>query len=106
MSTWSDVNPCHTLLLRDRAEDVKRGVFQAGTPEPVLALRSVGPRGGPGMPDWGMFPIPRKVLERGVREMVRISDARMSATCMLDVARESFVERPERVAPPCAWGRI
>ena len=61
----------------------------------VLVLRNAGPLGGPGMPEWGMLPIPKKLLKQGVRDMVRISDARMSGTsygcCVLHVAPESFV---------------
>ncbi|MBO0699761.1 MAG: dihydroxy-acid dehydratase [Zavarzinella sp.] len=49
-------------------------------PEDVLVLRSAGPIGGPGMPEWGFLPIPKKLLAAGVRDMVRISDARMSGT--------------------------
>ena len=64
----------------------------------VLVLRNVGPVGGPGMPEWGMMPIPKKLLKKGVRDMVRISDARMSGTsygaCILHVAPESFVGGP------------
>ena len=64
----------------------------------VLVLQNAGPQGGPGMPEWGMLPIPRKLLERGVRDMVRISDARMSGTaygtCVLHVAPESYVGGP------------
>ncbi len=64
----------------------------------VLVLQGAGPQGGPGMPEWGMLPIPRKLLERGVRDMVRISDARMSGTaygaCVLHVAPESYVGGP------------
>jgi dihydroxy-acid dehydratase len=64
----------------------------------VLILRNSGPQGGPGMPEWGMLPIPRKLLKQGVRDMVRISDARMSGTsygtCILHVAPESFVGGP------------
>ena len=64
----------------------------------VLVLRNAGPLGGPGMPEWGMLPIPKKLLEQGVRDMVRISDARMSGTaygtCVLHVAPESFVGGP------------
>jgi len=64
----------------------------------VLVLRNAGPQGGPGMPEWGQLPIPRKLLEQGVRDMVRISDARMSGTsygaCVLHVAPESFVGGP------------
>jgi len=64
----------------------------------VLVLRNAGPLGGPGMPEWGMLPVPKKLLKQGVRDMVRISDARMSGTsygcCVLHVAPESFVGGP------------
>ena len=64
----------------------------------VLVLRNAGPRGAPGMPEWGMLPIPKKLLRRGVRDMVRISDARMSGTsygtCVLHVAPESADRGP------------
>jgi dihydroxy-acid dehydratase len=64
----------------------------------VLVLRNAGPLGGPGMPEWGMLPVPRKLLKQGVRDLVRISDARMSGTsygtCVLHVAPESFVGGP------------
>jgi dihydroxy-acid dehydratase len=64
----------------------------------VLVLQNAGPLGGPGMPEWGMLPIPNKLLRRGVRDMVRISDARMSGTaygtCVLHVSPESFVGGP------------
>ena len=65
---------------------------------PVLVLKNAGPKGGPGMPEWGMLPIPKKLLKAGVRDMLRISDARMSGTsygaCILHVAPESFVGGP------------
>jgi dihydroxy-acid dehydratase len=68
------------------------------TPDHVLVLKNAGPKGGPGMPEWGMLPIPRKLLRQGVRDMVRISDARMSGTsygaCILHVAPESFIGGP------------
>jgi len=68
------------------------------TPDHILVLKNAGPKGGPGMPEWGMLPIPRRLLARGVRDMVRISDARMSGTsygaCILHVAPESFVGGP------------
>jgi len=64
----------------------------------VLVLQNAGPLGGPGMPEWGMLPIPKKLLKRGVRDLVRISDARMSGTsygaCVLHVAPESFIGGP------------
>ncbi len=62
------------------------------------ARATPGPQGGPGMPEYGMLPIPDKLLRQGVRDMVRISDARMSGTsygtCVLHVAPESFVGGP------------
>ncbi|HEV8392112.1 MAG TPA: L-arabinonate dehydratase, partial [Dongiaceae bacterium] len=68
------------------------------TPDHVLVLRNAGPQGGPGMPEWGMLPIPKKLLKQGVRDMVRISDARMSGTaygaCILHVAPEAYVGGP------------
>jgi dihydroxyacid dehydratase/phosphogluconate dehydratase len=64
----------------------------------VLVLRDAGPQGAPGMPEWGQLPIPKKLLENGVRDMVRISDARMSGTsygaCVLHVAPESHIGGP------------
>jgi len=64
----------------------------------VLVLRNAGPKGAPGMPEWGQLPIPRKLLAAGIRDMVRISDARMSGThygtCVLHVSPESFVGGP------------
>jgi dihydroxy-acid dehydratase len=64
----------------------------------VIVLQHAGPVGAPGMPEWGQLPIPRKLLMRGVRDMVRISDARMSGTsygaCVLHVAPESFIGGP------------
>ncbi|MBI3707834.1 MAG: dihydroxy-acid dehydratase [Proteobacteria bacterium] len=68
------------------------------TKDSVLVLQSAGPLGGPGMPEWGQLPLPKKLLQQGVRDMVRISDARMSGTsygaCVLHVAPESFVGGP------------
>ena len=68
------------------------------TPDHILVLKNVGPKGGPGMPEWGMLPIPKRLLAQGVRDMIRISDARMSGTsygaCILHVAPESFVGGP------------
>jgi dihydroxy-acid dehydratase len=64
----------------------------------VLVLKHAGPLGGPGMPEWGQLPIPKKLLQQGVRDMVRISDARMSGTsygaCVLHVAPESWIGGP------------
>lgn len=68
------------------------------TPDHVLVLRNAGPQGGPGMPEWGMLPIPARLVKQGVRDMVRISDARMSGTsygaCILHVSPESYVGGP------------
>ena len=64
----------------------------------VIVLQNAGPLGGPGMPEWGQLPIPKKLLREGVRDMVRISDARMSGTsygaCVLHVAPESYLGGP------------
>jgi dihydroxyacid dehydratase/phosphogluconate dehydratase len=68
------------------------------TPDTVLVLRNAGPQGGPGMPEWGMIPMPKALLKLGLRDMVRLSDARMSGTsfgaCVLHVAPESYVGGP------------
>ena len=68
------------------------------TAESVLVLQNAGPLGAPGMPEWGQLPIPKKLLAQGIRDMVRISDARMSGTsygaCVLHVAPESFAGGP------------
>jgi dihydroxy-acid dehydratase len=68
------------------------------TPDHILVLKNAGPKGGPGMPEWGMLPIPKRLLGQGVRDMIRISDGRMSGTsygaCILHVAPESFVGGP------------
>jgi dihydroxy-acid dehydratase len=70
----------------------------AVTPDSVLVLQDAGPLGGPGMPEWGNLPIPKKLLGSGLRDMVRISDARMSGTaygtCVLHVSPESFLGGP------------
>lgn len=68
------------------------------TAESVLVLKNAGPLGGPGMPEWGQLPIPKKLLAEGVRDMVRISDCRMSGTsygaCVLHIAPEAAVGGP------------
>ncbi len=68
------------------------------TPEHVLVLRNAGPQGGPGMPEWGMLPIPKALIKQGHRDMLRLSDARMSGTsygaCVLHMAPESHVGGP------------
>ena len=68
------------------------------TADTVLVLRNAGPEGGPGFPEWGMLPVPDKLLKQGVRDMVRLSDARMSGTsygmCVLHLSPESHVGGP------------
>ncbi len=68
------------------------------TADHILILRNAGPQGGPGMPEWGMLPIPKKLLKQGIRDMLRLSDARMSGTsygaCILHVAPESHIGGP------------
>jgi dihydroxy-acid dehydratase len=68
------------------------------TAEHILVLRNAGPQGGPGMPEWGMLPIPVRLLRQGVRDMLRLSDARMSGTsygaCMLHCAPEAYIGGP------------
>ena len=79
------------------AREVERDDLEV-TPDHVLVLKNGGPKGGPGMPEWGKLPIPTKLLKAGVKDMLRISDARMSGTsygaCILHVAPESFVGGP------------
>ena len=80
--------------LKSRIEDPELKL----TKDHVIVLQNAGPLGAPGIPEWGMLPIPKYLLEQGVRDMVRISDARMSGTsygaCVLHVAPESFVGGP------------
>lgn len=68
------------------------------TADTVLVLRNAGPQGGPGFPEWGMLPIPKALIKQGVRDMLRISDARMSGTsygaCVLHAAPEAYVGGP------------
>lgn len=85
----------------DDYPSLKKAVDDEGLavgPDHVLVLRNAGPQGGPGMPEWGMLPLPKALLKRGVRDMLRLSDARMSGTsygaCVLHVAPESFVGGP------------
>lgn len=67
-------------------------------PDTILVLRNAGPVGAPGMPEWGNLPIPKKLLQQGVRDMLRLSDARMSGThygsCVLHISPESAVGGP------------
>ena len=82
-------------------EDMTHRIDDPGlevTKDSVLVLQDAGPVGAPGMPEWGMLPIPKKLLKEGVRDMVRISDGRMSGTsygtCVLHVCPESRVGGP------------
>jgi dihydroxy-acid dehydratase len=97
----------HLLTHRGRAvvfedhADIHRRIDDPSVPideTSVLVLKNVGPRGAPGMPEWGAAPIPARLLKRGVKDMVRISDARMSGTSygtvVLHVAPESAVGGP------------
>ena len=81
----------------EMAREIERDDLDV-TPDHVLVLKNGGPKGGPGMPEWGQLPIPTKLLKAGVKDMLRISDARMSGTsygaCILHVAPESFVGGP------------
>jgi len=88
-------------LVFDSYDELKKNIDREDldvTADTVLVLRNAGPKGGPGMPEWGMLPIPTKLVRQGVRDMVRISDARMSGTsygaCVLHVAPESYVGGP------------
>jgi len=73
----------------------------------VLVLRNAGPVGAPGMPEWGGLPIPKKLLDQGVRDMVRVSDARMSGThygsCILHVSPEAAVGGPLALVRTGDW---
>ena len=76
-------------------------------PEDVIVLQNAGPRGGPGMPEWGSIALPRKLLDAGVRDMVRISDARMSGTAggtvVLHVCPEAAVGGPLALVRDGDW---
>ncbi|WP_377272366.1 L-arabinonate dehydratase [Peterkaempfera sp. SMS 1(5)a] len=85
----------------DSYQDLQRRIDDPAldiTADSVLVLRGAGPKGGPGMPEYGMLPIPKRLLAQGVQDMVRISDARMSGTsygaCVLHIAPESHVGGP------------
>jgi dihydroxy-acid dehydratase len=88
-------------LVFDSYDEMKKAVDDLDlpvTPDHVMVLRNAGPIGGPGMPEWGMLPIPKTLLRQGVRDMLRISDARMSGTsygaCILHVAPEAQIGGP------------
>jgi dihydroxy-acid dehydratase len=73
----------------------------------VIVLQNGGPLGAPGMPEWGQLPIPKKLLAKGVRDMVRISDSRMSGTsygcCVLHVAPEAAAGGPLALVEDGDW---
>jgi len=88
-------------LVADSYPDLKKIIDDPDYPmtsDTVLVLRNAGPQGGPGMPEWGMIPMPKALLKDGHRDMVRLSDARMSGTsygaCILHVAPEAWVGGP------------
>jgi dihydroxy-acid dehydratase len=88
-------------IVFDSYDELKKAVNDPDleiTPDHVMILRNAGPQGAPGFPEWGMLPIPNKLLKQGIRDMVRISDARMSGTsygtCVLHVAPESYIGGP------------
>ena len=82
----------------DALKDIINDENYPMTADHVLILRNAGPQGGPGMPEWGMIPMPKALLKHGHRDMLRLSDARMSGTsygaCILHVAPEAFVGGP------------
>jgi len=88
-------------LVFDSYPEMKKAVDDENldvTPEHVMVLRNAGPLGGPGFPEWGMLPIPKALIKQGHRDMLRISDARMSGTsygaCVLHAAPEAYVGGP------------
>jgi dihydroxy-acid dehydratase len=88
-------------IVFDSYEDMKAAVDDETldvSADHVMIFRNAGPVGGPGMPEWGMMQIPTKLVKQGVRDMLRISDARMSGTsygaCILHVAPESYIGGP------------
>jgi dihydroxy-acid dehydratase len=88
-------------LVFESVDDVAARIDHVdATPDSVLVLRNAGPKGGPGMPEWGQLPIPKRLLERGITDVVRISDARMSGTAygtvVLHVAPEAAAGGPLR----------
>jgi len=95
------LNHCGRAIVFDDYASMKKAVDDPDldvTADDILVLRNAGPLGGPGMPEWGMLPIPTKLVKQGVRDMLRLSDARMSGTsygaCMLHCAPEAYVGGP------------
>ena len=88
-------------LVFDSYPEMKKAVEDENldvTADHILVLRNAGPKGGPGMPEWGMLPIPLKLVKQGVRDMLRLSDARMSGTsygaCILHASPEAYIGGP------------
>lgn len=88
-------------LVFDNYPDMKKAVDDENldvTPDHVMVLRNAGPLGGPGFPEWGMLPIPKALIKQGHRDMLRLSDARMSGTsygaCVLHMAPEAYIGGP------------
>ncbi|MGR3793120.1 L-arabinonate dehydratase [Vannielia sp. SX4] len=95
---WQHRGPA---LVADSYAELKEIINDEDHPmsaDTVLVLRNAGPQGGPGMPEWGMLPMPKALLKQGIRDMVRMSDARMSGTsygaCVLHIAPEAYVGGP------------
>src|SRR5205085_1921238 len=95
---WKHIGPAIVFAdyndMAARIDDPELPINQ----DSVIVLQNAGPQGAPGMPEWGQLPIPKKLLKEGVRDMLRISDSRMSGTsygaCVLHVAPESFIGGP------------
>src|SRR3954465_1074797 len=95
------LQPTGPALVFDHYDEMSAAVNDLDldvTPDHIMILRNAGPIGGPGMPEGGMLPLPKKLLRQGVRDMLRISDARMSGTsygaCILHVSPEAAVGGP------------
>jgi dihydroxy-acid dehydratase len=94
------VHKGRAVVFQDRDDLVARidDPELAVEPDSVLVLQNAGPKGAPGMPEWGQIPIPKKLLDQGVQDMVRVSDARMSGTSygtvVLHVAPEAAIGGP------------
>ena len=89
------------VIVADSYSELKEIINDENYPitvDHILVLRNAGPKGGPGMPEWGMIPMPKALLKQGHRDMIRLSDARMSGTsygaCILHVAPEAFIGGP------------
>jgi dihydroxy-acid dehydratase len=95
------LNHTGPALVFDSYPEMKKAVEDENldiTENHILVLRNAGPKGGPGMPEWGMLPIPVKLIKQGVRDMLRLSDARMSGTsygaCILHASPEAYIGGP------------